>query len=103
MKRHILDGVLLAVSSAVMVDTPSTVIVAGRSAETQAEKILADAPDGDVILWCTPAHNSLSGELIVRRLFTGGATLDWGPPLSITDRPEIDAVIEDLSRELGDA
>ncbi|KTS03762.1 hypothetical protein SB2_24575 [Methylobacterium radiotolerans] len=103
MRSHYHDGHLLAVSSAVSITDPTTVIVAGRTAEIHAEKILADIPDGGVILWCTPPHNSFVGELLVRRLFTDGDDLQWGPPLSIEDRPGIDARIGDLSRKLGSA
>lgn len=103
MTRHIHDGHLLAVSGSIPGARPVTVVVAGNSAETQAEKLLADIRSPHPILWCTPAHNSLTSELMVRRLFTESATLEWGPPLSISDRPEIATLIEDLSRDLGEA
>ena len=103
MKRHIYEGSLIAVSGSVPGDEPVTLVMAGRTADTQADTIQSGIGPDHVILWCTPAHNSLTGELLLRRLFTDGLALEWGPPLSILDRPEVEAVIKDLSCVLGEA
>ena len=96
-------GDLLAVSGPVDGSTPPvTVVVAGINAETHVNTIVPQLPDcpqstaEGIVLWHTPAEGSLTGQSLLRRLFLDRSAVSWGPPLRITDRPDIEATVAKL-------
>lgn len=74
------------------------VIAAGIDGEANAERVVQVVLEqhgvivrGDdvVLFWSTPSAFSVTGSPLLRRLFVAEDAFEWGPPLQITDTPEV--------------
>lgn len=97
--EHPHNTVVLAASACLPTQGKQVVVVAaGTNGEANAERIVSVvleqhgmvARGDDVVLfWSTPSAFSVTGSPLLRRLFLAENAMEWGPPLKITDAPEV--------------
>jgi len=100
---------VLAASEVIDLDSSTAIVIASSvNGEGNAELITAAAreqhsiasTDEVIVFWSTPAFASVTDKALLRRLFTHGSSLEWGPDLLLTDAPQVHAAAERCNAEV---